>query len=278
MDRVVRLVGVLVLLGITLWAYRLYDRSVVETVDASVDIEQLASVGGALSGSGPADETVPAYRNFAALWPPRIYLVDRGDRPSFLDGTARADDEAATSQRSNDRDRQEDDEPTPGSMFYGQRMAHASLIGFGRIPPGLYATSFETTGCRYQIQRADRNGDLRPIGQDHLDHGRALVYIDAIEADVFTAFPQCGGWSSWSPLVEPMERAGSGDYWVGDLASGVWTVPGTCLWEKVVGFRGARLADVVDSGRGPGVLVVDDETLGLRIRGCQQPMELADPK
>jgi hypothetical protein len=102
-----------------------------------------------------------------------------------------------------------------------------------------------------------------------------LVTINEIEPDRFAAAPQCGDWAPWSPLVEALTVAGDGDYWIGDLAEGSWTVPEGCMWEKVVGFRGAELFDVQQSGNATEPLVVDDETVGLRVRGCDRPMRLA---
>jgi hypothetical protein len=112
------------------------------------------------------------------------------------------------------------------------------------------------------------------IGQDHLADGRLLVSFNDVEPDLFSARPGCGVWVPWSPVIEPLEEAVDGDYWVGDLAAGTWSVPDDCLWEKVVAFRGAALVDVEESGFGPEPLVIDDETLGVRIRGCAEPVAL----
>ena len=106
------------------------------------------------------------------------------------------------------------------------------------------------------------------IGHDRIESGRMIVSINEVEPDTFVATKSCGEWSPWSPLVEPLTVAGTGDYWIGDLAQGVWSVPSGCFWEKVVSFRGALLLDVEDTGAGPGELTVDQFTLGLRVRHC----------
>jgi len=72
----------------------------------------------------------------------------------------------------------------------------------------------------------------------------------------------------------PLNRAGNGDYWVGDLAKGVWQLSSGCRWEKVVSFRGAMLHDVTAYGTAPRPLIVDDDTFGVRIRGCSGELTL----
>ena len=141
------------------------------------------------------------------------------------------------------------------------------------IPPGLYATRFDAQGCSYELSRVMVSREVSVIGQDYLALGRILVDINQIEPDWFSSDPSCGQWYTWSPLPVALTQAGNGDYWVGDLAHGVWGVPEGCRWEKVVSFRGA-LHDVVDSGAGPEPLIVDPDTFGIRVRGCSptQPM------
>jgi hypothetical protein len=112
------------------------------------------------------------------------------------------------------------------------------------------------------------------IGEEYLSSGRLLVEINEIEPDWFASSGSCGPWYRWSPLAVPLTRAGTGDYWVGDLARGVWQVPDSCRWEKVVSFRGASLADVEAHGRGPEPLIVDAGTYGVRVRECTVPMTL----
>lgn len=143
----------------------------------------------------------------------------------------------------------------------------------GEILPGLYATDLDTSGCSYQLWRVMKGTRAnRVIGEDFLSEGRLLVTIDAFEPDWFLSTASCGEWTEWQRRVDPTEPADNGDYWVGELAPGYWDVPLDCLWEHVVAFRGAALHDVVESGRGPDLLLVDDQTVGLRIRGCRQPL------
>lgn len=142
----------------------------------------------------------------------------------------------------------------------------------GDLKPGLYATAFDVEGCSFELRRIMRTRTEAVIGTDHLDRGRMLVSINGIEPDSFISSPACGDWFEWSPLLEPLTTVSDGDYWIGDLKPGTWTVPSGCMWEKVVGFRGAKLWDVQDSGFGPEDLVVDDQTLGIRIRGCGQDL------
>ncbi len=144
----------------------------------------------------------------------------------------------------------------------------ASLSGPGQLAPGIYATAFDVRECSFELRRIMKNKREAVIGEDRLSQGRMLVSINEIEPDTFSSVPNCGDWIPWSPLEVPLTIIGNGDYWIGDLATGTWTVPTDCMWEKVVGFRGAKLWDVQDSGHGPEPLVIDDETLGVRIRGC----------
>lgn len=144
-----------------------------------------------------------------------------------------------------------------------------SLTGSGELTPGIYATAFGVQDCSFELRRIMKTKNEAVIGGDRLDEGRMLVTINEIEPDSFSAVPQCGDWIPWSPLVEPLTKTGDGDYWIGDLKAGTWDVPVGCMWEKVVGFRGAKLWDVQDSGHGPEPLVVDDETVGIRVRGCE---------
>jgi hypothetical protein len=148
------------------------------------------------------------------------------------------------------------------------------IVVRGEIPPGLYATSFETEGCSYQLTQVMRNREVAVIGEDQLGAGRVLVHLNEIEPDWFSSSASCGPWYQWTPVPEALRRAGNGDYWVGDLARGTWTVPEGCRWEKVVGFRGAALDDVTDYGSAPAPLVVDAQTHGVRVRGCTRPMML----
>lgn len=136
------------------------------------------------------------------------------------------------------------------------------------IDPGMYATEFGVVDCEYELRRIMDDNRDHVIGHDRIGSGRMIVSINEVEPDTFVATRSCGEWSPWSPLVEPLTVAGTGDYWIGDLAQGVWSVPSGCFWEKVVSFRGALLIDVEDTGAGPGELTVDQFTLGLRVRHC----------
>lgn len=145
----------------------------------------------------------------------------------------------------------------------------------GEITPGLYATELNTEGCSYELWRVmKRTRENRVIGEDYLQSGRMLVSINGIEPDWFTSTAACGEWFEWRPRTDPGAPADNGDYWAGDLARGLWEVPSGCLWEKVAGFRGAALRDVVENGRGPQLLLVDEDTVGLRLRGCEEPITL----
>lgn len=145
----------------------------------------------------------------------------------------------------------------------------------GEIRPGLYATDFDTAGCSYELWRVmKRTRANRVIGEEYLADGRLLVTINGIEPDWFISTAPCGEWTEWRRRVDPTQPVDNGDYWVGDLAAGTWDVPDNCIWELVVGFRGANLADVLESGHGPDRLTIEDDTLGVRIRGCHHPLTL----
>lgn len=143
-----------------------------------------------------------------------------------------------------------------------------SLAFRGPLEPGIYATDFDATDCQYELRRMTPRDGERVIGHDRLLQGRMMVTLNEVEPDTFLSTSGCGDWVSWSPPETPLRQAGDGDYWLGDLAYGIWQVPRGCYWEKVVAFRGADLADVVDTGTGPEELVVDEETIGVRVRNC----------
>lgn len=145
----------------------------------------------------------------------------------------------------------------------------------GTLNPGLYGTAFGVEDCSFELRRVMRTRTEKVVGQDFLNEGRLLVTINEIEPDRFVSAPSCGDWVPWSPVSDPLDTAGNGDYWIGDLQPGTWEVPIGCIWEKVVGFRGASLWDVEDSARGPVALIVDEDTLGVRIRGCGAPLTLS---
>lgn len=144
----------------------------------------------------------------------------------------------------------------------------------GTLNPGLYGTAFGVEDCSYELRRVMRTKVEKVVGEEYLNQGRLLVTINEIEPDRFVSAPTCGDWVPWSPVVEPLESAANGDYWIGDLHPGTWETPNGCIWEKVVGFRGASLWDVEESARSPEPLIVDGDTLGVRIRGCAEPMTL----
>lgn len=161
------------------------------------------------------------------------------------------------------------------------------------IAAGLYSTTFDAEDCAYQLLSGDisfdylyepdpddpeeytssrvrNNGNTaRAIGEDHLHRGRMLVSINGVEPDAITSTDGCGTWVPWSPLQRPLTRVPDGDYWKGDVADGEYSVPPGCLWEKVAAFRGGRLDDVVDGNLGPGTVMINAGTHGLRIRKCQ---------
>ncbi len=144
----------------------------------------------------------------------------------------------------------------------------------GEISPGLYATDFEAEGCGYELRRVMIDREVDVIGAEYLAAGRVLVSINDVEPDWFSSSVRCGQWYEWSPLPVALSQAGNGDYWVGDLARGVWVVPTGCRWETVVGFRGGSVDDVVSFGAGPEPLVIDEDTYGVRIRNCTNPLTL----
>ncbi len=183
-----------------------------------------------------------------------------GSQPAEDDSDQDADDESDESDNDSDSDSDSEAEPTDRD-------------GLPSIVPGLYATRFGVDDCEYELRRIMDDNRDHVIGHDRVENGRMLVSINEVEPDSFVATESCGQWSPWSPLVDPLTTAGSGDYWIGDLATGIWTVPPECYWEKVVSFRGALLLDVESAGTGPGELTVDQFTLGLRVRHCsRQPM------
>jgi len=144
----------------------------------------------------------------------------------------------------------------------------------GTVAPGLYMTDFYVENCSYELW-SELNDGTRIIAEEYLERGRVMVTINDIEPDWFTSNDGCGKWAKWSPLPTPTRIADNGDYWGADLANGEWRLRRGCRWEKVLNFRGADLSDVIQSGNYRSNLVIDDQTRGVRIRGCEQPIKLA---
>lgn len=262
MERVARLIGIgLVVVGFC-YAVVSYQRTMATAAPTSEAIYRL-----------PIEQEVPDE-------PPLSAPMDESGLPprylAFTDELESGLYQVADAPGSRDRDVKPDRPAETAYPVETDLIPHHSLHSPGSLLPGLYATSFEVKGCGYELQRVNRSGQYSIIGSDRANEGRMLVSLNEVEPDVFHPTPQCGVWSPWSPLAEPLVVAGNGDYWIGDLAAGTWLVPTGCQWENVVAFRGAELVDVVGSGVGPDPLIVDDSTLGVRIRGCNQPLILDD--
>ena len=123
----------------------------------------------------------------------------------------------------------------------------------GEVEPGLYATAFGTAECSYELwrswtietpARSARSTERGAASRDRRRHRAPTGSRRRIRAASGTGGSRC---------PTPLTEAGDGDYWVGDLSRGVWFVPEPCRWEKVVAFRGVRLADVTASGSGPRI-------------------------
>ncbi len=257
MESVTRFMGIALLVGLAALSVTRYQEAVEERPDSAPvravalpdtqpigpdGIEPIAGVG--------ADGDVPQYLAFGEPIRSGIYEIADLQTSDDIDITE--------STKGRDLSYPPETDIVPG----------LTLAGPGQLTPGLYATAFGVTDCSFELRRIMRNKQEAVIGKDRLTEGRMLVSINEIEPDTFSSVPNCGDWIPWSPLAEPLTTAGNGDYWIGDLARGSWDVPEDCMWEKVVGFRGAKLWDVQDSGHGPESLIVDDTTLGIRIRGC----------
>ena len=142
------------------------------------------------------------------------------------------------------------------------------------MAPGLYAMGFGVSDCSYEIRRVSPDKVEKVIGVDRLSRGRMLVTLNEIEPDAFVSMPQCGQWASWSPLIEPLIVAGNGDYWIGDLAREAGrcrsAACGRRWWDSV----GPSWPTWRNPQPGPRPLVVDADTLGVRVRNCEQPITL----
>jgi len=257
MERVTRFIGIALLVGLAALSIVRFNEAVAEIPESAPvravplpDTQPIGPEGREPIASVGTDGDVPQYLAFGE--PIRSGIYEIADLPT-------SDDRDVTeSTKGKDLSYPPETDLVPG----------LSLAGPGQLTPGLYATAFGVTDCSFELRRIMRDKEEAIIGKDRLSQGRMLVSINEIEPDTFSSVPNCGDWMPWSPLAEPLTVVGNGDYWIGDLSQGDWTVPEDCIWEKVVGFRGAKLWDVQDSGYGPETLTVDDETLGVRIRGC----------
>lgn len=265
MERLTRLIGFGLLVGTFAWSVGYYQQTLNGITPEPVERPMMLDAVQAAASSNQTSADVtdddpyappPRYLSFSEGFEAGIYAVS--DLPTSRDR------DVAPSTRGVDRSYPVETDLVP----------EFSLATGGQLAPGLYATAFGVRDCSYEIRRVNKSRVELVIGEDRLLEGRMLVTINEIEPDTFVSMPQCGDWVRWSPLVEPLTSIGNGDYWVGDLEMGTWTVPSDCVWEKVVGFRGAELADVQESGIGPRPLEVDEDTLGVRIRGCSANLVL----
>lgn len=265
MERLTRLIGIGLLVALAVMSITNFQETLDVVDDTMATRGATTAESGEGDGVGELDEP-PAYLTFTAGLSSGFYAV--AELPDDDDSDSVDDSDSDDDSDTEDTDDTDDPEDTAEDTD-GEAESNPSLNDEGEIVPGLYATAFDVEDCSFELRRIMRDDNEAVIGSDRLDRGRMLVSINEIEPDTFRAARECGEWMPWSPLVEPLRVAGNGDYWIGDLRRGVWEVPDGCMWEKVVGFRGAKLWDVQDSGFGPDEpLVIDEETVGVRIRGC----------
>ncbi len=213
----------------------------------------------------------PTYLGFASAVPAGVSLsvndskateFEAEDEDNDLETTTTRRERRSSRQTTEETSKEQDEE----TLTLTEENAEKAKIK-GTIDPGVYVTPFDID-CSYELWRISEEGEEVLIGQDDVKGGRSIVNINAIEPDRFYSSPGCGDWSQWSSLTDPLKEASQGDYWIGDLAEGTWSVPDGCIWEKVADFRGAQLADVQYSGVGPEELVIAGDSLGIRIRRC----------
>ncbi len=290
MDWPYRLVGLIAFLGLAVAAVVVGVTQLVDITDgeqAQVTEERVTKKQATLGKAGPAQLafTEGGFNSGTHRIAPDTWLTDDdSDNPNDNGDDNNGDSDTGDSDNTDDvaDDDNTDEPPAPqGPHSDG-------------LDPGLYTTTFDAQDCSYRLinsgdvpfdylyepdpydpedyngRRVGRNDEItRTTGEDHLHAGRMLVSILGVESNTFTSSVGCGSWMPWSPLIEPLTTITDGDYWMGDLVQGEWSVPPGCLWEKVVAFRGGRLADIVAGDRGPGSVMIDEGTAGLRIRQCQ---------
>lgn len=263
---ITRIVGLGLMIGLVAWSVAFFQESV-EAIEVDSAVGSDPSADRSLArGSERDDGKQPEFLAFHAGFKPGIY--DISDLPGSRDRDYQIRSSGSSDSRSTGESTASPSDPAPGVL------ANYVPEEQGSLAPGLYSTSFGVEQCSFELHRVMRTRVEQVIGREYLAEGRLLVTINEIEPDRFVSTPSCGDWVPWSPVTEPLAVAGNGDYWIGDLEHGTWTVPTGCIWEKVVGFRGASLWDVEESARGPVELVVDEDTLGIRLRGCRQPATL----
>ena len=161
------------------------------------------------------------------------------------------------------------------STFEASTRTSLSEIG-GSIDPGIYVTPVTATDCSFELTRIAEDGSVQVVGSDEITQGRLIVNINGVEPDFFYSTPGCGEWSEWSQLSEPLSAIDNGDYWIGDLVEGTWQTGDGCTWERVSDFRGAQLADIVESGNDQNNFAINESMTGVRIRNCINPSFLTD--
>ncbi len=279
MDWPYRLVGLVVFLGLTVFTLVL-------------GVAQLVDITDGEQAQAADDLVTKPQATMGKAGPAQLAFTEGG----FAAGThrIRPNDSLFQDESNEDTDTDTDTDENQNEETDAVDLPEPSGPHSGGLDPGLYTTTFDAKDCSYRLvssgdvpfdylyepdpydpedyngRRVGRNDEITTtIGEDHLHGGRVLVSILGVESNTFTSSVGCGQWMPWTPVLEPLTTITDGDYWTSDLVRGEWSVPPGCLWEKVVAFRGGRLEDVVAGDRGPGSVMIDEGTTGLRIRQCQ---------
>jgi hypothetical protein len=123
------------------------------------------------------------------------------------------------------------------------------LVG-SDVEEGRYR-SVDASGC-YWERLSGLSGDFEEINANGNGTGGPVI-VDIDGSDVAFSSSRCGIWLPHEPAEEPVATFAEGDWVVGDIAPGIYTVEDVsgCYWQRNAGFSGS-FDDIIANGNVDG--------------------------